>query len=77
MRHARGERPGWDPEPVELEEPEPTPIAPVAARQRARCYARGFPAAKCPTVGLEEELIVAEPELLLPVNETASTRTGT
>lgn len=65
MRHTPRERPGWEPEPVELEEWEPAP----EAVRLARSYAHGFSAVHYPTVGVEEELILVEPESLLPVNE--------
>jgi carboxylate-amine ligase len=69
MRHTRDERPGWDHEPVELDEP--TATAPVGAARLARLYAHGFEAVSYPTVGLEEELILVDPGSLLPLNEVA------
>jgi glutamate---cysteine ligase / carboxylate-amine ligase len=70
MRHTRDERPGWDHEPVDLEEAlEPTQIAPASAQRLASSYSHGFAEVPYPTVGLEEELILVEPGSLLAVNE--------
>ena len=68
MLHTRGERPGWDHEPVELEESEPE-VVPIGVTALARSYVHGFSAAPYPTVGVEEELLLVEPGSFQPVNE--------